>query len=71
MYKLLIILVVTAFFSCSGNKTTEITSPATDTLMDSTQMKMKADTTIKMLDHLEDSINKLRDKAADKADQKN
>lgn len=54
------------FISCSGNKKVDTitTIPAADTLMDSTTIKKKADTTVKMLDNLEDSINKLRNKAA-------
>ncbi|MEO5984492.1 MAG: hypothetical protein ABIP80_03245 [Ferruginibacter sp.] len=68
MFKLFICFAIFAL-SCSGNKqeTTITTIPATDTLMDSTTIKMKADTTVKMLDNLEDSINKLRNKAANKA----
>ncbi len=71
MYKLLMVLMAAFIFSCTSNKTEENTTPVTDTLMDSTQMKMKADTTMKMLDHLEDSINRLRNNAAENADQKN
>ncbi len=69
MIKLLICIAVFAL-SCTNNKqeTTVTSIPAADTLMDSTTIKMKADTTVKMLDNLEDSINKLRDKAAGKAD---
>jgi hypothetical protein len=59
MYKLLMILLVSALFSCSGNKT-----ETTDTLMDSTTIKTNADTTVKRLDNLEDSIERLRAKAA-------
>ena len=59
MYKLLMILLVSAFFSCSGNKT-----ETTDTLMDSTTIKMNADTVKDRLDHLEDSVERLRAKAA-------
>jgi hypothetical protein len=70
MYKLFFILLTSAVFSCSGNKTTETSAPTSDTLMDTTTIKMNADTTVKRLDHLEDSIKKLRDKAADKADEK-
>jgi hypothetical protein len=39
--------------------------------MDSTEINLRADTTVKRLDHLQDSINKLREKAADKAGQQN
>ncbi len=68
MIKLLICIAIFGL-SCTSNKqeTTVTSVPAADTLMDSTTIKMKADTTVKMLDHLEDSINKLRDKAAGKA----
>ena len=71
MYKFLIIGFAGIMLSCSGKKKTETSLPATDILMDSTQLKMKADTTVKMLDKLEDSINRLRNKAADKAGEKN
>ena len=61
------LLLVLAVFGCNGNKTVEEASPSSlpaDTLMDSTTIQMKADTTVKRLDNLEDSIKKLRDKAA-------
>lgn len=66
MNKILLILILAAV-GCNGNKTAEETSttPAADTLMDSTTIQMKADTTVKRLDNLEDSIKKLRDKAAE------
>ncbi len=64
MNKIFLILVLAAF-GCNDSKTTETTIPAADTLMDSTTIQMKADTTVKRLDNLEDSINKLRDKAAE------
>ncbi len=67
MYKLLFFLFTIVLFSCAEKKTIETTIPAADTLMDSTIIKMKADTTAKMLDNLEDSLNKLRERAADKA----
>ena len=69
MRRLFFTLIFIAFLSCSENRVVETTTPAADSLMDSTTIKMKADTTVKMLDNLEDSINKLRDKAADKAGQ--
>ncbi len=67
MIKLLLYIAIFAV-SCTSNKqeTTVTSVPAADTLMDSTTIKMKADTTVKMLDNLEDSINKLRTKAAGK-----
>lgn len=68
MNKLFFLLVLVLAFGCSGNKADEETSPSTpaaDTLMDSTSIKMKADTTIKRLDNLEDSIKGLREKAAE------
>ncbi len=64
MNKILLLLVIAAF-SCNDNKTVETSIPASDTLMDSTTIQMKADTTVKRLDNLEDSIKKLRDKAAE------
>ncbi|MEJ7627766.1 MAG: hypothetical protein WKF35_12955 [Ferruginibacter sp.] len=69
MRRLFFTLIFISFLSCTENKVVETTAPAADSLMDSTTIKMKADTTVKMLDKLEDSINKLRDKAADKAGQ--
>ena len=68
MNKILFLIVVIAVFSCNNNKTEEVTTPTTpasDTLMDSTTIQMKADTTVRRLDNLEDSIKRLRDKAAD------
>jgi len=64
MNKIFLLLVLAAI-GCNGNKTAEETTPAADTLMDSTTIKMKADTTVKRLDNLEDSIKQLRDKAAE------
>ncbi|MEO6583657.1 MAG: hypothetical protein ABIO05_04995 [Ferruginibacter sp.] len=65
MYKLFFVFVLVVV-SCKGKKTTtENIEVATDSLMDSTTIKMKADTTVKRLDNLEDSIKKLRDKAAE------
>lgn len=64
MNKLFLLLVIAAF-GCNGNKTVDTSTPASDTLMDSTMIQMKADTTVKRLDNLEDSIQKLRDKAAE------
>jgi hypothetical protein len=66
MYKFFIIIVAIAVFSsCSQHKTNETVTPASDTLMDSTTIKLKADTTVKMIDHLGDSLSKLRENAAD------
>jgi len=68
MYKLIIILIFSILVSCSGETNKEATITTTDTLMDSTTLKMKADTTVNILNKLEDSINNLRLKAADKAE---
>lgn len=68
MNKILVLILLVVAISCNGNKNEEVTTPTTpaaDTLMDSTTIKMKADTTVKRLDNLEDSINRLRDKAAE------
>ena len=69
----LFIVCIAGFISCSGNKKVDTitTMPAADTLMDSTQIKKKADTTVKMLDHLEDSAMMESKKAAEKAGHQN
>lgn len=67
MLRLILAIAIFSLISCGGKKTeTETTS---DELMDSTTIQKKGDTTVKMLDNLEDSINKLRNKAADNSGQ--
>lgn len=65
MNKIFFLLVLAVAIGCNADNTAEDTAPASDTLMDSTTIKMKADTTVKRLDNLEDSIKTLRDKAAE------
>ena len=66
MYKVLALLLLIVA-SCSGNRNEPADSPSSDTLMDSVQIKQKADSTIQRLDHLQDSVEKLREQAAEKA----
>ena len=63
----IIVAAILFFVACKSGTTTEKTEVSTDTLMDSTELKMKADTAKKQIMHIGDSIEQMQRQAESEA----